>query len=204
MAAIKRRDRNGEWWVDFRHRRRRVRKRSPVQTKRGAEQYERQLRQEFAEDETNGRNPFVGPAPKLREFVPRWFAEYVAPRNKRSTANEKRYAFSSHLLPAFGEFRLDEITSGTIARFTAERLGSGLGPKRVKNLLTVLRRCLATARDWGLIRTIPHIEWPRVPPSPERTQVPRTPGVRGSPPHPARGLLAYARSAHRNHGTAVR
>jgi len=35
----------GHWWVDFRYERRRIRKRSPVDTKRGAEEYERLLRQ---------------------------------------------------------------------------------------------------------------------------------------------------------------
>jgi len=171
MTTIRRLDRGGEWWVDFRYRRKRLRKRSPVQTKRGAEQFERQLRQEFAEDETHGRNPFAGPPPLLRDFVDRWFAEYVVPRNKRSTCREKRYAFTSHLLPALGALRLDEITAARIARFSSERLERGASPKRVKNLLTVLRRCLVSAHEWGLIRAVPHVQWPRVPvPEPKYLQ----------------------------------
>src|ERR1039457_1234458 len=61
MAAQRRIDRHNEWWIDFRYRRKRIRKRSPVQTKRGAEQYERQLRQEFSDDEAHGKNPFAEP-----------------------------------------------------------------------------------------------------------------------------------------------
>jgi len=43
MSAIRNPRRHNEWWVDFRFRGRRIRRRSPVQTKRGAEAFEQQL-----------------------------------------------------------------------------------------------------------------------------------------------------------------
>ena len=163
MPALARTDRGGEWWVDFRYRGRRVRRRSPVQTRRGAEQFERTLRAEFGDDEAVGRDPFTGPPPTLAEFVPRWTRDYVIPNNRPSTVREKRYSLSGHILPALGAHRLDRITTVEIDAFSSAKLRSGLGPKYVKNLLSVLRCCLTTATDWGLLTSVPKVRWPKVP-----------------------------------------
>ena len=100
MTAVKRNDRNGEWWADFRWKGRRIRSKAPLQSKRGAEQLERHLRRQFSEDEDHGMNPFAGPPPKFAEFVERWMTDYVVPNNRRSTAREKSSALTSRLLPA--------------------------------------------------------------------------------------------------------
>jgi integrase len=162
MSVQRRVDRRNEWWVDFRYRRKRIRKRSPVQTKRGAEQYERQLRQEFAEDETHGKNPFVEP-PKFEEFVDRWMREYVGPRNRPAIHRDKLAAMRLHLLPAFGRLSLNEIDKARIDSFTADKVAAGLSPKTVNNILSVLHRCLRSGHDWQLLSKVPTIDWLRVP-----------------------------------------
>jgi len=133
-----------------------------VQTKRGAEQYDRQLRQEFAEDETHGRNPFAGPPPTFGEFAERWMREYVTPNNRSSVQRSKHFALGRHLLPRFGRCRLDEITTAAIDRFIADEVQHGLRPKTVNNILSVLHTSLATAADWGLLRGVPRHRWLRV------------------------------------------
>lgn len=161
MSAQRRADRHNEWWIYFRYRRKRIRRRSPVQTKRGSEQFERQLRQEFADDEAHGKNPFVRP-PLFEEFASRWMRDYVAANNKLSTQREKASSLHSHLVPVYGRLRLDEITTNLTDRVNADWCESGLSPKRINNLNTILRKALRTAVEWQLIRYAPRIRHLRI------------------------------------------
>lgn len=163
MTAVRRADRQGEWWIDFRYRSRRVRRLSPVQTKRGAEQMERQVRAELSEDEAHGRNPFAGPPPKFAEFAERWMREYVATTNRPSSSYSKVIAMRTHLVPTFGHLRLDEITTATADAFSARLKCAGTAPKTICNLLSMLRASLVTANEWGLLRAIPRIRRLSVP-----------------------------------------
>ena len=163
MAAIRRRDRADEWWVDFRFQGQRIRKRSPVQTKRGAEQYERCLRSDLVADVEAGRDPFAGPPPTFAEFAERWMREYVAVLNRPSTQREKRVTIDARLTPVFGRTRIDKITTGDVDTFIASCRESGLSPKRINNVLTVLRRCLRTAVEWGCLATVPTVRTLRAP-----------------------------------------
>lgn len=161
MGVIRRSDRENEWWVDFRYRRTRVRRRSPIQSKRGAEQYERQLRQEFQEDEARGKDPFRKP-PLFVHFADEWLRTYVATNNRASTQREKASSLKSHLIPVFGNLRLDEITTAGTDRAIAVWIENGLSAKRINNLSTVLRKALRTAVEWGLLRDAPKIRHLRV------------------------------------------
>jgi hypothetical protein len=76
-----------------------------VQTKRGTEQYERQLRQEYANDHASGRDPFAGPPPTFAEFAPEWFERYVLVQNRICAQSEKRRVLAGHLVPEFGHLR---------------------------------------------------------------------------------------------------
>ncbi len=162
MAAIRRPDRVDEWWVDFRFQHRRIRKRSPVQTRRGAEQFERTLRNDFAADAEAGRDPFEGPPPTFAEFAERWMREYAQVRNRPCAQAEKRSALRLHLLPTFGRLFLNEITTARIDAFSGAKTASGLKPKTINNLLTILRCSLAVAHEWGLLSVVPRVRWLRV------------------------------------------
>jgi integrase len=161
MAAIRRGDRASEWWVDFRYRRRRVRKRSPVQTKRGAEQFERQLRNEFTEDESHGKDPFVE-SPTFAEFAERWMREYVGPNNRKSTQREKLGILKCRLVPMFGRSRLADIKTSHVDLAVATWRAAQLSAKRINNILTVLRKALRTSTEWGLLRDSPRIRHLRI------------------------------------------
>jgi integrase len=169
MAVVQRADRANEWWVDFRWRGTRIRKRAPVQTKRGAEAFERQLRIEFSEDEAHGMNPFSGPPPTFAAFSAEWFDRYVRTRNRFSGQREKASALKHHLIPAFGTLPLDEITTERIDSFAASKVRAGYAPKSVNNLLTILRCCLVVATDWHRLRHVPRVRWLRVPDQPYKS-----------------------------------
>ena len=78
----------GAWWVDFRYERERYRKKSPVNTKRGAEEFERTLRGRLLRGEPlDGEKPQE--VPTYQTFVQEWLDTYVATNNKPSTVATK-------------------------------------------------------------------------------------------------------------------
>ncbi|HEY8207329.1 MAG TPA: tyrosine-type recombinase/integrase [Myxococcaceae bacterium] len=176
------------WWVDVKYRHPtgkvdRVRKASPVNTRRGAEEYERQVRHAlltgtFGKEEQNepGRVPTFG------EFVPR-FITYSENNNKHSSVVTKRQILDDHLVPAFGSMALDAIGLAQIEDFKAAmrkkpsgararkdaptraalRKRKGTGPKllslkSINNVLTVLHKLLALAQEQGVIAHVPRVK----------------------------------------------
>lgn len=150
------RRRNGRWVVDFwfHHpdgRSERIRRTSPVQTRRGAEEYERQLRTALVEGR---RDPDAGPMPTVEEFAPRWIEGHArANRQKHSTVVSKESILRHHIIPHLGKKRLDAIGPEDVQRLKA-RL-SHLSPKTVNNILSVLSGLLRTAVDWEVLPALP-------------------------------------------------
>jgi len=136
----------------------RVRKVSPVQTKRGAEEYERQLRAALL-------NP-IAPRKEVPTFkafvVERWWDTYpAAAGNRHTTIREKSFHLKCHLTPFFEDVALDRIKQEMIARFIAALAKKkGLKPKRIKNILATLRRILVSAVEWEVIAELP--KFPKV------------------------------------------
>lgn len=155
------RRRNGGWQVDIRHRGKRLRMRCPGTTRAEAQAYETYLRGELAK---RGDPRHVGAAvPTLADFAKAWMQDYVM-ENKPSERRGKELILRVALVPAFGASRLDRIGTHEVQRFKREQLERGLSPKTVNNRLTVLRRLLRSAQEWGLVDTVPLITPLRVPP----------------------------------------
>jgi len=153
------------WLVDvvFEHangRVERVRKVSPVQTRRGAEEYERQVRAEL-----------LNPSPKQREVLTfeefvdqRWWSVYPAEvGNRNSTIVEKESHLRLYLKPFFGKVRLDAIGKEQVSRFYADLKKRGLSEKTRKNIGGTLRTILGTALEWELIDKLPKFPKIKVP-----------------------------------------
>jgi integrase len=151
----------------------RVRKAAPVQTKRAAEAYERQLRQMYFAKSIGMAFPIV-PAPPpvtpeprkevptFNEFVEkRWWPTYPkAAGNRHTTILEKDGHLRLYLKPFFGSMRLDNIRQETVERFYAKLTADDLAPKTRKNVGATLRRILASAEEWEVIEKVPR--FPRV------------------------------------------
>jgi integrase len=154
------------WTVDvvFQHpdgRTERIRKRSPVPTRRGAEEYERHLRQALL----NGRRKDVETAPTLEEWAPK-FLEWSETNNKPSTVDGKRKVLKNHLLPALGTTRLDTIGPEQIETYKARALRGGRAKKSINNDLAVLGKALHLATEWGRIPSAPRCRGFRIRPEP--------------------------------------
>ncbi len=174
------------WQVDFifHHpdgRRQRVVKFSPVQTRRGAEQYERELRASLLNGtfgkENTGERPMT-----LADFAPR-FLTYSENNNKHSSVVTKRQLLDDHLLPFFGQMALSAIGPAQIEDFKAHMrkkksaararkeaptraalLKRGdvepkpVSLKTINNVLSALSKLLALSQEQGEIAQAPRVK----------------------------------------------
>lgn len=150
----------GSWWIDFRSNHTRYRKRSPDNSRTGAQAYETILRQKLARGE-----PIDTPVPQQEElfesFSRKWFDDYVVPNNKYSEQRTKKYILKASLVPFFGKTPVGKITSHHTEQYKARLAKNGLTGKTIRNRLTVLNKCLASAYEWlELGASPPKIKWP--------------------------------------------
>lgn len=165
----------GAWWVDFQwvHQqgprtgvRERVRKKSPVDSKRGAEDYERLLRERLSKGmPLDGSDPKAAVIPTFAAFAEEFLDTYVVNNNKPSERESKRSILRMHLVPVLGTMRLDLVREREIEHLKAKILRSGVTPKRLKNILAVLSKMLRYAHEIGLLESAPRIRMPKLPPT---------------------------------------
>lgn len=141
--------------------RQRIREVSPLQTRRGAEQYERDRREEVY---AGGRERKE--VPRFGEFFKGqfWREWVVARKNKPSEVESKHGIYEFHLKVPFGELPLGEITMSRIAAFranlvekTSAKTKKPLSEKRINNILAVLSKALRYAAKLQLIDHVPEI-----------------------------------------------
>jgi hypothetical protein len=131
---------------------------APVNTKRGAEEFERLRRAEIM-------NPPPEPqkeVPTLEAFSKDFLDTYAETNNKPSEVRMKRCIYKVHLNPTLGKKKLNAIGPREIEGYKTAKLKAGRSAKSVNNDLTILRKTLSVARDWGLIEHIPPFKWMRV------------------------------------------
>jgi integrase len=113
--------------------------------------------------------------PTFRNFVNERFLEYTEARNKPSEIKNKQSMLERHLMPVFGDMRLDQIRPVHIEDYKRDKLkegrvhkeralktgkekAAGLSKKTIDNHLILLRRVLNVAREWELIDRTPKHE----------------------------------------------
>jgi integrase len=163
MAVRKIKD---SWWVDFRFNHSRYRKRSPENSKAGAEAYEAVLRRKLARGESlDAVSHIERQEANFRQFAWKWFETYVVPNNKFLEQRAKRYILQKCLVPFFGSMPLEKITTRHIEEYKAHALKKGVARKTVNNQLAVLSKCITTAYEWlDLPGKPPKIAWLKCPP----------------------------------------
>jgi integrase len=88
-------------------------------------------------------------------FCISWLATWAAVKLKASAYQEYESVTRLHLIPAFGDLRLEELGPDRIQSYVASRLTDGLASRTVDNHLIVLKRILGVAVDYGLIAENP-------------------------------------------------
>jgi integrase len=130
-----------------------VRRVSPVQTRRGAEEFERQLRASLLAG-TYGRETVE--APTLEGFSSQ-FLEWSKTHNKPSTLAAKQVILSGHIVPALGHLRLDTVSAAEVERYKSLKLSEKLSAKTVNNHLAVLGKLLSLAVELGVVERTPRL-----------------------------------------------
>jgi len=92
-------------------------------------------------------------------------AEYETPfmifsriHNKPSTLFAKEWMLRTHLVPFFGEMRLDEIGPAKIDEYKAAKLDEGQNRKSINNHLAALRKLLNLAAERDVIVKAPKVK----------------------------------------------
>lgn len=150
--------------MDLRFNHTRFRKRSPLNTKSGAKEYEAFLRQKLArgEDIDGEEKQKKEPEQLFSSFAWRWFEVYVKNNNKHSEIIGKESVLRFHLVPFFGNTPLGKIKSLDIEEYKSRKTNDKLSGKTINNHLAVLRKCLNTAQEWSLIENVPTIRFLKV------------------------------------------
>lgn len=104
-------------------------------------------------------------APTFKMFVEKdWWPVYpVSAGNSHTTVREKKAHLSVHLVPFFGSTPIDKIDKHAIDRFVAEMTvktkdkdgKKKLSGKRIRNVISTLRKVLVTAHEWGKLDKLP-------------------------------------------------
>jgi integrase len=90
----------------------------------------------------------------LNEFAPRFIEEYArANRHKPRGVQSKESILRVHLLPMFGDKRLDEISNVEVQQLKAALKNKTV--KTVNNVLCVLCKLLRIAVEWGALKEMP-------------------------------------------------
>lgn len=76
--------------------------------------------------------------PTFREYSEKWLKGYVKLNCRESTVDEYMGALNFHVLPAYKDERLDQITRGSIRNFLLEKHGDGLSRSRVMFLKALM------------------------------------------------------------------
>ena len=156
MAVRKRKD-TGKYEVSLNLGGKRVRRTSPVQTKKGAQDYEAVLRR--AHLESLGSDQPARREESIAVFAVEWLETYSAAHKKPSSFDADERIVRLHLVPYFGSKKLDEIGGLDVDRFKAAQKQKGLSEKTVNNHLAVLRKMLATAVEWNYKAKVPPVKW---------------------------------------------
>ncbi len=152
------------WHIDFSFNNERYRRKSPDNTKGGAQAYEVLLRQKIARGEPLHKEEKEESKMSFKEFSEKWFNTYVKNHNKISEINGKRCILDKHLIPFFGNTKLDKFSYEKIESYKSKKLSTGLASKTVNNQLTVLNTALRTAKEWYDFEKIPKIKKLKTPP----------------------------------------
>ena len=154
------------WWVDLRANHTRYRKRSPENSKAGAEAYEATLRHKLARGESiDAVVPTTQQEQTFERFAWKWFEEYAVTNNKYSEIRMKKSILRSSLVPFFGKLPISQITTHHIEQYKALCLKEDVARKTVNNRLAVLGKCISTAYEWHkLPGSPPKIVWLKCPP----------------------------------------
>ncbi|MFV8750337.1 tyrosine-type recombinase/integrase [Nannocystaceae bacterium ST9] len=160
--------RSGGWEVDIvitypNGEKFRERRKAPVETKTAAKRWAQERERflfEHGRPQPRGKGKSTNeeatkpkPVPTLAEFMPRYFEYCKANRQKPATRWAKELTCRNHLIPAFGDMRLDRFTAEHVEQLK-ERLAE-YSAKTVNNALAIFNTILKVAVHLDVLEQVP-------------------------------------------------
>ena len=134
-------------------RRTRKRKVAPIQTKRDAERYERELRASILDGTFEKKE--VGQVPTLADFADQYVGEFCpSQKHKPSTIAGRRSSLENHLLELFGDRRLDSFGPRDEVRLKSHLVNHAASS--YNNAASTMNGVLKAAQTIGIIERVPH------------------------------------------------
>lgn len=141
----------------------RARKTSPVQTRRDAEAYERELRRKILSGEYGRDAEAETPAPTVGSLAHEYIA-YMSVDRRPSTIKVYKTNLRVHVLPRFGAREASSITTADVMTWVSDLSAGGLGNSTIRGILYALRGVLTHAMNAGHIDGVIKFPVPRPPP----------------------------------------
>lgn len=87
---------------------------------------------------------------KYKQWLDEWLTYYVKPATKERTCDKYRSQIEIHIMPALGDYDLDELTAQVLQRFTVKLTENGLAANTVSGIISVLKCSLKRAVMLGV------------------------------------------------------
>ncbi len=112
---------------------------------------ERLLAERVSVSNRTDYKPLGAPAARFADFADRWI-ESVMIHHKASTRHGEQGVIRNHLVPAFGQLALADITAERLQLWVSAQTGAA---NSIRNRLTVLKEMWTTAEAWGYVHHNP-------------------------------------------------
>jgi integrase len=93
--------------------------------------------------------------PTFKKAAEKWFSDHVETNCKPSSIEGYQGMLDNHVLPAFGEMRLDEITKDAVRGFCAGKKKDGLASRSIRYMLATISGVYNLAIENGLVALNP-------------------------------------------------
>lgn len=141
------------------NKKRQIRKVAVRQTKRGAEEEERRIRNAIA-DGSYWTQKYGSSTDTLDSFCDEYLNLHCKTQLAPSTTRAYTSIIENHIRPKMGSILLSNVTEKDIITLQASL--DSQSAKTVRNILGCLQGMLRVAKRWGYIETIPDFELPKV------------------------------------------
>jgi len=92
---------------------------------------------------------------QFTELAGEWLSQVAAIELKPSGYRSYEAICRNHLVPAFGQIPLEDVTPSLVQAYVADKVAGGLSPRTVTNHVQVLRRLMRYAVECGYVAADP-------------------------------------------------
>lgn len=120
-------------------------------TKYGKNKTEAKQKLQAYLDDLKAGKVVIGPKQTVKQYLEHWLENSRRLKIEVTSLIQYRSILRAHLIPAFGHLQLSQLTREHLQAFYAEKLDSGLSPRRIKGIHVLLSSALRDAVINGML-----------------------------------------------------